>query len=210
MPSPTPSELSRRQNALLAESKENQRLLEETRFSSYLRETLRASTLWSLWLRLVTLVRRTRLILLLFRILSFFLFLLETGTVLLVSFFVFLVLLPTALFILPGLLLSTVLAERRTLSLFSKLLPGRRVTVLFLSREAGGFFSAQVRALAEEPGACILLVSAELFSGRAGIKKGNFYLSHRKDGDGIFLLRRHAFFRIQKNGLLPKDARIII
>lgn len=80
--------------------------------------------------------------------------------------------------------------HRHCNAVLRRALRGRRVYVCFASPDVGIFFRGTVRALAET-GAAVIVVSPYLW--RSG---GRPYLTMRRVGAGVYLIRRHYWFSL--------------
>ncbi len=83
-------------------------------------------------------------------------------------------------------------------------LTGCHLRVFFPPRGASfdrdSFFMRQARAMAAEKGVAVLIVSPYSLS-RRGPGKKRFYFTARRDGDGLYIVRRPYFFFVRKRVL---------
>ena len=96
------------------------------------------------------------------------------------------------------------LRARHMNELLERELSGRRVRVLIPCRggalRSGSFFIRSARAMAAEEGVAVLVVSPYLIS-RRGLGGTGGFLTARKEGNGVFLLRRHYYFLLRRRVL---------
>ncbi len=155
--------------------------------------------LYTHWQGLLAYIRKIRAIAITLRILTVILTVLETGALVILTTALFLVILPILGALMLGILITALLESRRTNRLLAGVTRGRSVYVLFMDASSSPFFSAHAQSLAANGGA-VLIVSPYWISSK-GISHGRFYCTARKEGDGIYLIRRYYFFSLKKNVL---------
>lgn len=103
-----------------------------------------------------------------------------------------------------GVTVWVAICARRMDSLLERELAGRRVRVLIPSRgralSEGSFFIRSARSMAVEEGVVVLVVSPYLVFRRGLGGKGGF-MTARKEGEGLYLLRRHYYFALRRRVL---------
>ncbi len=94
--------------------------------------------------------------------------------------------------------------SRRMNRILRQELEGKHLRVFFPPRgaslEEGSFFLRQARAMAEESGVAVLIVSPYSLS-RRGVGKKRSYFTARRDGTDLYMVRRPYFFFVRKRVL---------
>ena len=188
----------------LQAAKENRRMSEERTLWRYLRVRLRDATLYGVASRCVTYFRRFRLFALLWRVTQTLFLVLQTGTAVLLSTVLLLIVLPLVFALCAGILITAISEAGRVRKLLSKETENRRVHVLFLPPIITPYFRFLVDDLVRREDATVLLVCCEWFS-RRGLRDGHFYCSVRKEAPHVFLVRRYCFFNIKRHVLQKRN-----
>ena len=176
-------------------------------FFGYLWGTWRRTPLWSYWQRWLTVFRRFRTVALVIRVLTFLFSLLQTGTLVILSTLIFLVILPLLAVLMLGILITAAIESRRSNRYLERTLTDRRVCVLFPSADPTPFFAQSARRLVAE-GFAVIVVSPFWISAR-GIghpkQKRTFYATLRREAPDLYLVRRYYFFSLRKHVLQKVD-----
>lgn len=187
----------------LAHAAANRRMAEHRFFFAYLLEVWKKTPLWVNWKRGLTLFRRIRIVTILWRVLTLLFTLLQTGTLVILSTVILLVLLPLTVVLMLGILITAAVESRRSNRYLLHTLADRNVCVLFAPDTNPPFFAAHAKKLTEE-GFAVIVVSPYLLSSRGidGIsKKRGFYSTLRCDAPSIYLVRRYYFFSLRRHVL---------
>ncbi len=198
----------KKQNETAEQIKEMLRMQTEMqKYNSFFRwkiSQLRQGTLYGHTSRILTYLRRFRLVGFLVRIASWIALGLETGALLLLSTALLLILLPPLLFLALALLLTVLIeAPQKKRELMARTAK-KRIYVLFLQEEPTPFEIWNIQDLASQPESLVLLVSPFCISPR-GMQKGAFYCTVRKERESIYLVRRYAFFYLKRNVLQQRN-----
>ena len=179
------------------------------RRSSYIRymfESMMESLPIRIIAKLLTYLRRLRIIQIVAAILT------AVGTVALVAV-VSAALLP---FLIAGtafLGLGAALRSRDMNRIMRKALEGRHLRVFFPPRGASwdsdSFFMRQARDMAREDGVAVVIVSPYSLS-RRGAGKKRFFFTARKDGENLYIVRRHYFFTFRKKVMDVVDPNVTV
>ena len=115
-----------------------------------------------------------------------------------------------------GTIALTVLAllrSRRMNRILRRELKDRRIRILIPPRggslQEGSFFIRNARAMAAERGSAVVVISPYSFSRRGLGGRGHFYTA-RKEGEGLYLVRRHYFFILRRRVLDALDSEITL
>lgn len=177
-------------------------------YFSYLLASLRATSLWGLWQQLLTAVRRWRLLSAILRWSTIILTWLETSAVFLLAVTA---LMATGLPLLVGagvMLLVGLSQHHRCNETLSRTLSDRRIYVCVAARDAlveGSYFHGMVRDLAARGDTAVIVVSPHFWRSH-----GHAYVTMRRDGENLYLIRRHYFFSLRRRILRPNSARVTI
>ena len=179
------------------------------RRSSYLRylfESMMESLPVRIISKLTTYLRRLRVIQIVAAVLT------AVGTIALVAV-VSAALLP---FIIAGSLILAIGASLRSSHMNRVLrhtLEGKHLRVFFPPRgaswEPDSFFMRQARAMAAEEGVAVVIVSPYSIS-RRGAGKKRFYFTARRDGEDLYVVRRHYFFTFRKRVMDVLDPNVTV
>lgn len=182
------------------EAAQNRKLTAHRFFFGYAYDLIIHTSLYRQWQRLLRTVRRFRAVAVTLRILTFLLTVVETGALVILSTAVFLVILPLALALTLGLLLTALLESKQTNRYLSKVLAGKHVYVLFWSEDSSSFFWQNARSLAQDEQCAVIAVSPYWISAK-GLRKSPFYCTARQESHNLYLIRRYYFFRLRKRVL---------
>ena len=175
-------------------------------FAAYLYHLFTHAPLYLHWKRLLSYVRKFRMITFTLRVITIILTILETGALVILTTAVFLVLLPIVAALMLGILVTARIDSRRANQAMRKALEGKRVYLFFLPRGEASFLCAWARELARE-GNAVVLISPYWIS-PAGISGRKFYFTVRKEETDLYLIRRYYFFSFRKQVL--KKERVVM
>lgn len=178
----------------------NRKMATGTGFLKYAWETLRAAAFYEQWLRILSYLRRLRLVALILRLGTILLTVLQTGALVLLTTVLFLIAIPVLIFFTLGILLTALLESRKTNRTLSRLLCGKKVYVLFATDSPTPFFIGNARQLSSLKDTAVLIVSPFWLSSKGILRKG-FYGTARREAQNIYTLRRYYFFSLQKQVL---------
>ena len=103
-----------------------------------------------------------------------------------------------------GLTLWISLRARRMSRRLEESLAGQRIRVLIPSRgkalRTGSFFIRWAQSMGHEEGVTVLVISPYLLSPK-GLGGKGFFLTARKEADGVYILRRHYYFALRRRVL---------
>ncbi len=164
------------------------------------KRTILSARPYRLWQRILAYVRRARMLSIIYQILRWLLMLLHTGTLVLLTTILFFFVLPllavSALLVLFVILVDLPRAKKRLLSC----LKGKRVYLFF--SPMGKFGEGNARNFASDPKNVVLVVSPFWVSPK-GLGENRLYANLKKEGEGLFLIRRYLFFSLRRH--LPSD-----
>ena len=172
----------------------------------YLFESMMESLPIRIISKLLTYLRRLRVIQIVATVLT------AIGTIALVAV-VSAALLP---FIIAGSLMLAIGASLRSRHMNRVLrhtLEGKHLRVFFPPRgaswEPDSFFMRQAHAMAAEAGVAVVIVSPYSIS-RRGAGKKRFYFTARRDGENLYVVRRHYFFTFRKKVMDVVDPNVTV
>ena len=172
----------------------------------YLFESMMESLPVRIISKLLTYLRHLRIIQIVAAILT------AVGTIALVAV-VSAALLP---FIIAGSLVLAIgasLRSRHMNRVLRRTLEGKHLRVFFPPRGASwapdSFFMRQARAMAAEEGVAVVIVSPYSIS-RRGAGKKRFYFTARRDGEDLYVVRRHYFFTFRKKVMDVLDPNVTV
>ena len=168
----------------------------------YLHGLWKRAPLYAHWKRCSALLRSFRAVSVTVRVITVLFAILQTGALFILALAFLLVLaLLGGLFMLAILLISSI-RSIRTNRMLSHLADDRAVCLLFMSESPSAFFWTNATDLAAR-GFLVLVVSPFWLSSR-GNTKGHFYLTARKETDGLYLIRKYYLFRLRRRALRNK------
>ena len=176
-------------------------------FAGYLYYIFTHAPLYLHWKQLLAYVRRFRTVAFIFRVIGILVTILETGALVILTTMLFLILLPVAAALMLGILITARIDSRRANQKMKAALEGKKTYIFFLPREQTEFLLANAHSLAMA-GNAVVVISPYWISPR-GLCKGHFYFTVRKEGEGIFLIRRYYFFSLRKRVLKNKRTVIV-
>lgn len=172
-------------------------------FLTYAWASLRSSTLYAHWTGLLTYLRRFRTVALTLRVISVIFAILQTGTLVILSTVIFVILLPLALALTVGISLTILIEARRTNRQLLQASENQRVCLLFLREREGDFLLWNAKDLAQR-GYVVIVLSPYPISPR-GLGNRRFYCTVTEISNGVFLARRYYFFSLQKHVLSQRE-----
>ncbi len=197
-----------RSTALCQRQTRLHRLFQHQSFFRHAWDALRSAPLYAHWKRVLSYVRRARLVALFVRIFGALLTVLETGALVLLVTAALLLLLPPLIFFALGVLLTVLIEAPRKSRRILEETAQKRIYVLFLPEGESAFFRANARELAAREDAAVVIVSPFWVSSR-GIRDGRFFCTARKEGVRIYLVRRYYFFSLKRKVLAQRDTAIL-
>lgn len=181
---------------------DHRRVIGHSYFLGYLLARIKQAPLYSQWQELLTSFRRIRLLARLLKLLGFFFSVVETGTLVILSTALFLVILPVLILLMAGILLTAWIQSHHSNKIISRSLKKDTVVITFPEIPIGGFQLQNLRDLAAR-GYTVLLISSRWIS-PAGIHPSPFYLTFRCEEDNLYLIRPYYFFSLRKRVLRSK------
>lgn len=157
------------------------------------------------WQRILTYVRRFRMISFVVRILGYLFAILQTGTLVLLTTALFFIILPILTAVAAVLLTMAFLDVRKSRKRMEREIGERRVYVFF---NLGNFGAETAAALAKGEDRICLSVSPYWLTAE-GHRGNRFYLNVRREDEHFFLIRRYFFFHIRKK-LLKSDRTVLV
>ncbi len=177
-------------------------LLNKRNYFSYLSSLLQKTQFFHVWRYYTGLLRKFKLVSLLFRLYSYLLVLLQFGTAFFVIVLGILLLLPLLVLSVGSVIFSALLLYRRENKRLASLLKEKRVTVFFPTRdgelERGEFWKVHIQELSEREDNAVLIVSPFFWSGK-GMTSNRFYLLLRQEKENVYLLRKHYYFSLRRS-----------
>ncbi len=177
---------------------QNRRLIRHRFFLGYAYDVFRHAKFYTVWKSLLAYFRRIRLVAIIIKILSIALTVLQTGTLVLLSTLLFLVLLPILVALMLGILITALIESRKSNRWMAQELTEKQIYILFLSKQENAFFQSNAVDLSQKEGNAVIVVSPYWISG-AGLASNRFFCTVRTDGARIFLVRRYYFFMLKKH-----------
>lgn len=193
------ADLSQAEQAAKSKAEKHRRLTSHRFFLSYAWEVLSHAPVVSAWRSFLTYLRRFRTVAFVLRALTVLFAVLETGALVVLSTAIFLVLLPFAVALMLGILLTALLESRRSNRMMAHALEGKTVLVLFASSPISPYQRGNAQELAER-GYAVIVISPFLISPR-GIRESGFYCTVRTEAKNLYLVRRYYFFSLRKRVL---------
>ena len=185
------------------ESARNRKLVSHRFFLGFAYDALTHTPLYTHWQAFLSLLRRFRAVAFFLRVLTVIFTIIETGTLVLLTTAVFLVILPLATALMLGILITALLESRRTNRQLTQWLDGKRIYVLFLSARENPFLEQNATLLSKDEGTAVIVVSPYLLS-PCGLRKGGFYCTARRESENVYLIRKYYYFSLRKHVLRGK------
>ena len=182
------------------ESVRNRKLVSHRFFLGFAYDALTHTPLYTHWQAFLSLLRRFRAVAFFLRVLGIIFTIIETGTLVLLTTAVFLVILPLAVALMLGIMITALLESRRTNRQLKQLLEGKQIYVLFLSQRRNPFLEQNAKLLSKTKNTAVVIVSPYLLSSQ-GLQKHGFYCTARREGENIYLIRRYYYFSFRKHVL---------
>ena len=174
----------------------NRKLVMHRSFFGYLYDIITHTSLYAKWQSLLSILRRVRAVSIALKLSALIFSILETGTLVILSAALFLLILPIGLFFTLVVLLIALLKSRRTTQHLSTALENQTVYVLFLHEGDPLFQLQNARELATR--GAVLLVSPYWILAK-GLHPHGFYCTARRETSNIYLVRRYYFFSLRRH-----------
>jgi len=185
--------------AQLSRQIDRNRLLTRQRFfMGYLYRLFTKAPLYTHGKHLLTYIRRFRAIALTLRILTFLFTVLQTGTLVILSAALFLVILPVLTVLMLAVLLGAWIGSGRTNKRLSKELDGKMICILFLTQQDNPFLMENAKDLASR-GKIVVVVSPYRISPKGLNGSRKLYFTAREEFPAVYLIRRYYFFSFRKH-----------
>lgn len=157
-----------------------------------------------LWLKILTILRRFRMLRIVFRVIGWLIAVLQAGTLIVLTTVVFFFLLPLLAILLVVIPLITLPDRRKSKKRLSEAFSDSR-EVIFVFSDGPVVFQSAVE-LANEGQRTVLLVSPHWISGRATDgSPARYYVNMRQECARVFLIRRYFYYCARK---MVKDRMI--
>ena len=186
---------------------ENRRLMRHKHFLSYAWAQFRRTGAYGVWRSTLSYVRKIRVVTIVIRISTIVLTAVQAGALVLLSTVLFLIVIPILSAFMLGVLITAQLESRKSNRYLARKLAGKKVYVLFLSKQENPFFRANTELLAREPTSAVIIVSPYWLAGK-GLRGKRFYCTMRRESSCVFLVRRYYFFRLKKEVLTPNTTYV--
>ena len=180
----------------------HRRVIDHSYFLGYLLARIKQAPLYTQWQELLTSFRRIRLLARLLKLLGFFFTVVETGTLVILSTALLLVILPVLALLMTAILLTAWIKSHHSNKVLSRALTKTTVVITFPRVPIDGFQLQNLRDLAAR-GYTVLLISPRWLSS-AGIRPSPFYLTFRREEKNLYLIRPYYFFSLRKRVLRSK------
>lgn len=155
---------------------------------------------YEIWDEILTFARRFRLISATLRIGTLIMSALEAGAVFLLAAGILLAFSPALLLLTLAATIDSVISGSRADALVSRITKNKRLAFIFPPRGALGedrFLSYNAKTLSSSIRCTVFVVSPYLFSSR-GIGGHGQYTSVRCESEGVYIIRRQAYFRLRR------------
>ncbi len=199
------------EEALLASMTQQSRLIDAAGYPRYLYDSLRRSSPFRIWSRVMTYFRRFRFLSVIFRAAAQIIAFIETSAILIVTSTIFVVTLPLLLI---ALLASSIVTRTRGRRLNRRLaaeLKDKRIFVFFPSASPepgyGSVMHATVEQLGGREGCVCFVVSPHTVSSRIFGQRGMFFLM-RQPSENVFYIRRSYYFLLRRDVLDSLGERV--
>lgn len=192
------------EEALLSSLTQQAQLLDVSSYPRYLYSTLRQSSPFRIWSRLMTHFRRFRFLSAILRTATQIIAFIETSAILLVASTIFIITLPVLLISLLGASIAVLIRGRSLDRFFASELEGRQVFVFFPSQSPapgwGSVMHTTVEQLARDSDCVVFVVSPYNVSSRVFGQKHRFFMVHQEHKN-VFYIRRYYYFRLYRTVL---------
>lgn len=189
----------------IAERKNTEMLTRSDNYFTYLYKTVKLSSIYGIFDRLVTYFRRIRLIGTVVNVITFILTLLRTGTMIIVYGVLILLFIPITILLSALVPAFSMITSSKSNKLMKEQLSGKDVYIFNPSRssdfEQSAFFSANVRSLAELDNSAVIVVSPYFLKSIPNSTRENINFSISKDAPNIYFIRRYYYFVLFKKVL---------
>lgn len=194
----------------IAERKNAEMLTRSDNYLVYLYKTVKLSSVYGIFDRLITYFRRIKLIGTVVNIITFILTLLRTGTIIIVYGALILLFIPITLLLAALVPAISMILSPKSHKLMKERLASKNVYVFMPSRSSGfetsAFFNANARSLAELDESAVVIVSPYFFKSIPGTVRQNINLSTDQNTSNIYYVRRYYYFALFKK-VLKKDCK---
>lgn len=188
------------QETVKEEILQNRRIKNHRFFLGYAYNLFRSAKIYTLWKSFLSYFRKIRMVSILIKVFSIVFGILQTGTLVILTTAVFLVVLPILTAFMLGILLTALLESRSSNKKMSAALDGKEIYVLFLSKQENSFLKSNAKSLASMKNRAVIIVSPYWIS-RKGLTAGHFFSTVRKEYENVYLVRRYYFFKLKKQVL---------
>ena len=196
--------------ALLRSRRRRARHYDQRTYLQFLVDCFTDSTFYTWWTRVLSYVRRIRLVRTVGLVLAVVLTAVQASALFVVFSAVYLTLLPF-LVLSSGLgLLASVLHARTVNRRMRNELKGQHIRILLPSRavdftpDAQPFFFSSARQMANEPKTAVIVVSPYAWSAK-GFRGHRMFVTARHEGDGLYLVRKYYYFILRRRVLDTLD-----
>ena len=191
--------------------KDSHAVMSCTSYPQYIYSTLRGSSLYRVWMRLLTYFRRFRLASAILRISTSLVTIIETSALLLVAATVFVIVLPALLLMTVIISITSLICGIRLNRRLSETLGGKRIYV-FLPPAQGevkprSVLHATLSQLASDPQNAVFAISPHYFSSKF-IEDSTHFFIFKQTPEGVCCIRKYYFFLLRRSVLDKTDTPV--
>lgn len=194
----------------IAERKNSEMLTRSDNYLVYLYKTVKLSSVYGIFDRLVMYFRRIKLIGTVVNIITFILTLLRTGTIIIVYGVLILLFVPITLLIAALVPMVSMILSPKSHKLMREYLANKDVYVFNPSRSSGfetsAFFSSNTKSLAELENSAVIVVSPYFIKSTPKAVRKNINIAIDQSTPNIYYVRRYYYFALFKK-VLKNDCK---
>lgn len=183
-------------------SREGRLIMSSYSYPRYLLSTLRQSTAYRGWMRLLTYFRRFRLVSVIIRVATSLVTIIETSALLIVAATVFIVTLPLLLAASLITAVAVMISGRRCNRRLEPLLRDKQMFVFFptATPRRGGVLDATICQLSADPRNAIFAVSPHLISSELLGRREPYFIQCQV-AENVYYVRKYYFFMLRRGVL---------
>ncbi|MBO5204000.1 MAG: hypothetical protein J6B72_05255 [Clostridia bacterium] len=185
----------------------NEFLFSKKNYFSYIYSTIRRTSIFKIYKRIIDVIRRYTFITTSLKVISFIFVFIEASVILVVSTSAFIISLVITLLASHVLIIFTLFNKKKCDDRNKELIKNKNVTVLFPPKgrafEYDSYFSGFVCDTASGNDNVSIIVSPYSISSQGLHHSHKKYYNSRSDGNNIILVRRHYYFSLRRNIIDP-------
>lgn len=179
----------------------------QSSYLSYFTSVLKNASLFRLYSQILNTVRHFTFVTTTIKVVMFLLTIIQSSAIFVISTSAFIIYLPFT-FLVSGIgTMLTLFGSRKATRINRPILSDKNVCVFFPAKKSvireDSYFAGFVKSMAENPNTVCMIVTHGFFFSHGITKCKKYFFTSRIDADNLIIVRRHYYYSLKKNVILP-------